>query len=162
MRKPRTVKIVIGLLGLAFGGVIFRAWDAARHGGTAKVETAAADWAPAAARDIVDIDLFDKARALYAAVAEALGAGSGAHSGVEILALLIAGTVVVLFLLTRLPSIHRLLWRTEHEVEKETRSHPGELMSMSMDFLRVTTILGGFTIALLVVRALMDLGKVVL
>jgi hypothetical protein len=162
MRKSRLVKIAAGFFALVVGGVVYRAFDATRHAGPAKSEAAAADWATAAAPDIVDVDLFDKARAIYTGMMEIFGAGQAALPGIEVLALSIAGMFVVLYLLTRLSFIRRLFWKVEHEAEKEIHDHPGEYMSMSMDFLRVTTIVVGFAVALLVVHALMDLGKVLM
>lgn len=162
MRKPRLVKFVAGFFALAVGGVVYRAFDATRHAGPAKSEAGAANWAPAAAPDVVDVDLFDKARSIYTGMMEIFGVGQAALPKVEILALSIAGVFVALFLLTRLSFIRRLFWKVEHEAEKEVRDHPGEYMSMSMDFLRVTTIVVGFAVSVLVVHALMDLGKVLM
>ncbi len=64
-------------------------------------------------------------------------------------------------MITRVPIIHRLLWRAEHQVEKGIQTHPGEYMSMTTDFVRVTTILVGFAIAiaLLAIHGLMDMSE---
>ncbi len=162
MHKPHLIKIVAGFFALAVGGVVYRAFVATRHAGPAKSEPAAADWVPAAAPDVVDVDLFDKARAIYTGMMEIFGTGQAALPGIEVLALSIVGILVALFLLTRLSFIRRLFWKAEHEAEKEVRDHRGEYMSMSMDFLRVTTIIVGFAVSLLVVHALMDLGEVLM
>jgi hypothetical protein len=165
MLRSRKIRLVAGLFVVAVLFVVVRAWDVARQptdAAPATEETAAADWTPAAAREVVNSDIFDKARTLFSGLAEAVVEGGAALPGIEVLALGIVALLVVLYLITRLPGIHRLLWRAEHEVEREVRSHPGEYMSMTRDFLRVTTIVGAFAVALLVVRALMDLGKVLM
>jgi hypothetical protein len=124
---------------------------------SAACSSTAADGAAALAG--IATDSFDTARDIYATTIEAVDVGITGLPGAEVLALSIVAGLVVLFVITRVPIIHRLLWRAEHQVEEGIQTHPGEYMSMTTDFVRVTTILVGFAIALLAIHGLMDMSE---
>ena len=131
--------------------MIFRAFEENRH-------EAPAGSGLATASDEAADDIFDGARSLYTTAVDAIDIVASGLPGTEVLALSIVGVLVVLFLITWVPFVHRLIWRAEHELEKEVRSHPGEYMSMTTDCLWVATILVGFAVKLLAAHGLVDLS----
>lgn len=109
----------------------------------------------------VRADIFDDGRALVTRLVTDAWAG-GAESGdglplIETAALGAVAVIVALFVLIRVPLVSRLFTMLIGRFQGGMTAGRSQYTSLLLDGLRVTSLVLGFAVALLAVRAIMDL-----